>query len=107
MMRAKSSNAMKMSKAAEMLRAWELSPLDLILYQKLGEGGQATVFRGKWKGFDVAIKQARMKFQAQGGRKAEQEQARGGSRSSEGPQAAAAAAAAAAAEAGAHRRRRA
>ena len=62
-----------MSKAAVLLKAWELSAVDLILGVKLGEGGQATVFRGKWQGFDVAIKQARMRYQDKGGAKAEQE----------------------------------
>ena len=70
---ARSKAAAKMSKAAELLKAWELSPLDLTMYQKVGKGGQATVYRGKWKGIDVAIKQAHMKFKDVGGRKAERE----------------------------------
>ena len=63
-----------MSKAAALLKAWELSAEDMIIgKKKLGEGGQATVFQGKWQGVDVAIKRARMRYQGHGGHKAKQE----------------------------------
>ena len=52
-----------MDLASTLLKAWEVPSADLTLGKKLGEGGQATVFQGKWRGTEVAIKQARMRYQ--------------------------------------------
>ena len=50
----------KLSKAAKLLREWELSDADLVLGNAIGEGGQATVFHGRWRGIEVAAKQPRI-----------------------------------------------
>ena len=47
----------KMSKAQELLKSWEVDASDLVLGDQLGEGGQAVVLRGIWRGIEVAIKQ--------------------------------------------------
>ena len=53
----------KTSRAAALLKAWELEPADLIVGDDpadvIGEGGQAVVRRGKWKGVDIAAKMSR------------------------------------------------
>ena len=50
----------KTSRAAALLKAWELELADLIVGDDpadvIGEGGQAVVRRGKWNGIDIAAK---------------------------------------------------
>ena len=52
-------DAGKQRAAAQLLDAWKISPNDLVFGEKLGEGGQADVFRGTYRGIPVAIKRAR------------------------------------------------
>lgn len=55
----------KMTKAQLLLQAVELDPSDLLLAgESLGEGGQAVVFKGIWKGIDVAVKKPKEDKQA-------------------------------------------
>ena len=53
----------KTSRAAALLKAWELEPANLIVGDNpadvIGEGGQAVVRRGKWNGVDIAAKMPR------------------------------------------------
>ena len=52
------SNVEKLSKAQALLKAWEVDGADLRIEEEpLGEGGQAVVLRGVWKGIAVAVKQ--------------------------------------------------
>ena len=52
--------------AAELLRPLTLAPADVHVFkdQKLGSGGQADVFAGRWQGLHVAIKMPRTDRQA-------------------------------------------
>ena len=66
---------LKMRKASELLKVWELDPEELNLSgaEKIGEGGQATVLKSRFRGAtDIAIKQARMRYQFTGSGKARQ-----------------------------------
>mgnify|MGYP001183019942 CR=1 FL=1 len=52
------SNAVKLSKAQALLKAWEVDAVDLRVEEEaLGEGGQALVLKGVWRGIAVAVKQ--------------------------------------------------
>ena len=59
-------DAEKLRAAEQLLKKWELSPRDLLVFkdQKLGSGGQADVFAGRWQGLPVAIKMLRTDRQA-------------------------------------------
>jgi serine/threonine protein kinase len=46
-----------MTRAQELLKAWELDASEIKILEKLGEGGQGVVVRGWWHGMEVAIKQ--------------------------------------------------
>ena len=48
--------ARKQSKAQALLTCWELNSGEIMIGDAIGEGGQATVHEGKWRGLDVAIK---------------------------------------------------
>jgi len=56
---ASASAKARMTRAQELLRAWELDASEITTFEKLGEGGQAVVVRGWWHGIEVAIKQPR------------------------------------------------
>ena len=47
---------------AQLLAGWELNRDDITIGPKVGEGGQASVYKGKFGGMPVAIKMARVKF---------------------------------------------
>ena len=58
---ASASAKARMTRAQELLKAWELDARDItILEKQLGEGGQGVVVRGLWHGIEVAIKQPRL-----------------------------------------------
>ena len=42
-------DAQKMSRAAELLEAWKLDPSELVYGDKVGSGGQADVYLGRWQ----------------------------------------------------------
>jgi serine/threonine protein kinase len=54
-----SSAKERMTRAQELLKAWELDASEIKILEKLGEGGQGVVVRGWWHGMEVAIKQPR------------------------------------------------
>eukprot|EP00900_Chrysochromulina_parva_P015786 jgi/Chrpa1/24208/Chrysochromulina_OHIO_Genome00027605-RA len=54
-----SSDKDRMTRAQELLKAFELDAREIRTLEKLGEGGQAIVVRGWWHGMEVAIKQPR------------------------------------------------
>ena len=54
-----SSAKVRMTRAQELLKAWELDASEIKILEKLGEGGQGVVVRGWWHGMEVAIKQPR------------------------------------------------
>ena len=54
---ASKSAGLRMTKAQELLKSWEVDACDLFLFDQLGEGGQAVVLRGMWCGIEVAVKQ--------------------------------------------------
>jgi tRNA A-37 threonylcarbamoyl transferase component Bud32 len=56
---ASASAKARMTRAQELLKAFELDASEITTFEKLGEGGQAVVVRGWWRGIDVAIKQPR------------------------------------------------
>jgi len=57
---ASASAKARMTRAQELLKAWELDVREItILEKQLGEGGQGVVVRGLWHGIEVAIKQPR------------------------------------------------
>ena len=56
---ASASAKARMTRAQELLKAWELDAREITILEKLGEGGQAVVVRGLWHGIEVAIKQPR------------------------------------------------
>ena len=57
---ASASAKARMTRAQELLKAWELDAREItILEKQLGEGGQGVVVRGLWHGIEVAIKQPR------------------------------------------------
>ena len=57
---ASASAKARMTRAQELLKAWELDAREItILKKQLGEGGQGVVVRGLWHGIEVAIKQPR------------------------------------------------
>ena len=45
----KARDAQKMSRAAELLEAWKLDPSELVYGDKVGAGGQADVYLGRWQ----------------------------------------------------------
>ena len=49
----------RMTRAQELLKAFELDAREIRTFEKLGEGGQGIVVRGWWRGMEVAIKQPR------------------------------------------------
>ena len=49
----------KLRSAAELLAAWELDQTDVSIGKVIGEGGQASVHLGRWKGMEVSVKQMR------------------------------------------------
>jgi serine/threonine protein kinase len=49
----------RMTRAQELLKAFELDAREIRILEKLGEGGQGVVVRGWWHGMEVAIKQPR------------------------------------------------
>ncbi|KOO22322.1 serine threonine kinase [Chrysochromulina tobinii] len=49
----------RMTRAQELLKAFELDTREIRILEKLGEGGQGVVVRGWWHGMEVAIKQPR------------------------------------------------
>ena len=58
---ASASAKARMTRAQELLKAWELDAREItILEKQLGEGGQGVVVRGLWHGIEVAIKQPRL-----------------------------------------------
>ena len=56
---ASASAKARMTRAQELLKAFELDASEITTFEKLGEGGQAVVVRGLWHGIDVAVKQPR------------------------------------------------
>ena len=42
-------DAQKMSRATELLEAWKLDPSELVYGNKIGAGGQADVYLGRWQ----------------------------------------------------------
>eukprot|EP00900_Chrysochromulina_parva_P006723 jgi/Chrpa1/16051/Chrysochromulina_OHIO_Genome00018894-RA len=56
---ASASAKARMTRAQELLKAWELDASEITTFEKLGEGGQAVVVRGWWHGIDVAVKEPR------------------------------------------------
>ena len=56
---ASASAKARMTRAQELLKAFELDASEITTFEKLGEGGQAVVLRGWWHGIDVAVKQPR------------------------------------------------
>ena len=44
---ASKSAGLRMTKAQELLKSWEVDACDLFLFDQLGEGGQAVVLRGQ------------------------------------------------------------
>merc|ERR1719424_1863408 len=52
-------DSQKMSGAAELLESWKLEPSELVHGNKVGSGGQADVYLGRWQGLPVAIKKQR------------------------------------------------
>lgn len=56
---ASASAKARMTRAQELLKAFELDASEITTFEKLGEGGQAVVVRGMWHGIDVAVKQPR------------------------------------------------
>merc|ERR1719331_3025183 len=55
----KARDAHKMRHATELLEAWKLDPSELVYGDKVGAGGQADVYLGRWQGLPVAIKKQR------------------------------------------------
>ena len=45
----KARDAQKMSGAAELLESWKLEPSELVHGNKVGSGGQADVYLGRWQ----------------------------------------------------------
>ena len=45
----KARDAQKMSRAAELLECWKLEPSELVYGDKVGAGGQADVYLGRWQ----------------------------------------------------------
>ena len=45
----KARDAQKMSRAAELLEAWKLDPSELVHGDRVGSGGQADVYLGRWQ----------------------------------------------------------
>ena len=45
----KARDAQKMSHAAELLEAWKLDPSELVHGERVGAGGQADVYLGRWQ----------------------------------------------------------
>ena len=45
----KARDAQKMSHAAELLEAWKLDPSELVHGDRVGSGGQADVYLGRWQ----------------------------------------------------------
>ena len=60
----------RMTRAQELLKAWELDARDITSLKKLGEGGQAVVVRGFWNGIEVAIKKPRPPEESRGNQNA-------------------------------------
>ena len=56
---ASASAKARMTRAQELLKAFEVDASEITTFEKLGEGGQAVVLRGWWHGIDVAVKQPR------------------------------------------------
>merc|ERR1719389_1068411 len=52
-------DAQKMRRATELLECWKLDPSELVYGDKVGAGGQADVYLGRWQGLPVAIKKQR------------------------------------------------
>merc|ERR1719247_2186763 len=52
-------DAQKMRRAEELLESWKLDPSELVYGNKVGAGGQADVYLGRWQGLPVAIKKQR------------------------------------------------
>ena len=63
---ASASAKARMTRAQELLRAFELDAREITILEKLGEGGQAVVVRGLWHGIEVAIKQPRPPKESRG-----------------------------------------
>ena len=53
---ASESMHLKMSKAQQLLQAWQVDASEILMGDQLGEGGQAIVSVGHWRGIQVAIK---------------------------------------------------
>ena len=61
-----SSAQERLTKAAALLKTWEIDAADVTLEEEIGDGGQAVVMRGQWKGMEVAAKQPRRRGSVRG-----------------------------------------
>ena len=61
-----SSAQVRLTRAAALLKTWEIDAAEVTLDDLIGEGSQSVVVRGKWKGIEVAAKQPRRRGSVRG-----------------------------------------